>query len=309
MDRKTRCTGGDGAMTGGLTEAVLGKVIAAAEANANRENEYLADDGLLHCRVCGKPLQTVLHIKIADRVDETRTVRCRCKCPTEAEIREREIAEFEAEQCRERRRRACFCVKGRDRQLDGNMEKWTFAADDRKKPELSDAMRRYAQQFQQHRLDSKGLLLYGDVGTGKTYLAACIANEVIDMGYTARMTNFANIGNELQGTWEKQAYIDDLCKHDLLIIDDLGAERKSEYMQEIVWNVIDARYRAGGPMIITTNLTTDELSKPGEIGYSRIYDRILERCLAVKVDGPSRRRQAAIKGWEDMRKQLGMEVH
>lgn len=291
-------------------EAVLGMVTAAAEENANRENEYLGDDGLLHCKTCGKAVQTVLHVQIADRINETRTVRCRCDCLTKAEIREREIAEYDAARLRERRRRECFRVTDPKKQeLAGNMEKWTFANDDRKRPDLSDAMQRYVEQFPEHRRESRGLLLYGDVGTGKTYLAACIANAVIDQGHTARMTNFANIGNELQQTWEKQEYIDELCKYDLLIIDDLGTERKSEYMQEIVFNVIDARYRAGGPLIITTNLTTDELSKPGEIGYSRIYDRILERCLAVKVDGQSRRRQAAIKGWEKMRQQLGMEVH
>ena len=58
----------------------------------------------------------------------------------------------------------------------------------------------------------------------------------------------------------------------------------------------------------TAGAALDELAKPGEIGYSRIYDRILERCLPVRVDGHSRRRQAAGGNWTQMRKQLGMEV-
>ena len=74
-------------------------------------------------------------------------------------------------------------------------------------------------------------------------------------------------------------------------IDDLGAERKSDFMQEQVFNIIDARYRSGLPMIITTNLTAEEMKKPTEIGQSRIYDRILERCHPVAVQGQSIRRQ------------------
>ena len=85
--------------------------------------------------------------------------------------------------------------------------------------------------------------------------------------------------------------IDFLNKYSLLIIDDLGAERKSEFMQEQVFNIIDARYRSGKPMIITTNLTAEEMKKPSEIGQGRIYDRILERCHPVEVKGKSIRRE------------------
>lgn len=294
-------------MSAGLVASALGRVIAAAEAGANRENERMGPDGLLYCTVCGKKLQTVLHIQIQDRIDQKRTVRCRCDCLTPAEQREKEKLEYEAYQERERRRRACFMVADLDgKKQVGKMVNWNFANDDRERPELSDHMRQYAEQFQKNMEKNRGLILYGSVGTGKTYMAASIANAVIDLGYTARMVTFGQIGNEMQQTWEKQSYIDDLCRYDLLIIDDLGAERKSDYMQEIVYNVIDARCRAGGPLIVTTNLTTDELSKPVEMGHKRIYDRILENCLAVKVDGQSRRRQAAVRNWDEMRRDLGM---
>lgn len=294
-------------MNGNVMASILDGVASRTEAATQWENEYLADDGLLHCSVCGRAKQVVVHIQIAGLVDEKKTVRCRCDCLTPDEIRAREIAEYDAAQERERRRRECFAVVD----LSGKkgvskMAGWTFAKDDRQRPDLSDNMQAYADQFQKYRKESHGLVLYGNVGTGKSYMAASIANAVIDQGYTARMVSFGQIGNEMQQTWEKQEYIDNLCKHDLLIIDDLGTERKSEYMQEIVYNVIDTRYRAGGPLIITTNLTADELSKPGEIGYARIYDRILERCLAVKVDGNSRRRQATAQVWAQMRQDLGM---
>ena len=280
-------------MSNGILSAI-DMVAANAEASAEKETEYMGEDGLLKCRICGGPRQTIITPPFEGA--KPRTVRCWCSCPTAMD----KLRLQEREDEKHRRRSVCF--------HGTSMAGWNFANDDRHRPELSAAAQRYAEQFPQHMRDGKGLLLYGPVGTGKTYLAACIANAVIDLGYRPLMTNFSQVANKLQSTWEKQEYIDDLCKYDLLILDDLGAERKSEYMQEMVWNIIDARYRAGGPVIVTTNLTPEELAAPAEIGYSRIYDRILERCLAVKVDGRSRRRSAAVQNRNEMRKQLGMEV-
>ena len=271
--------------------AVLDNLAAKAEENAaGRDDEYIGEDGLLRCRKCDGPRQTVINV-----FGRERTVRCDCGCRRAETEQAQKRQQIEA---RERRRRACF--------QGTNMEPWNFANDDRARPELSDAMMRYADQFAEYRQNGKGMLLYGPAGTGKTFLAACVANRLIDNGYTAHMTNFAQVANHLQSTWEKQEYIDELCGYDLLIVDDLGTERKSEFMQEQVFNVIDARYRSGRPLLITSNLTQDELGHPANIEAQRIYDRILERCLPVHVDGKSRRRQTARTSWNDMREQLGI---
>lgn len=272
----------------------IGAVMAAAETTGDRENEYLGDDGLLHCKTCGDAVQTVIELPF---LPQPRTVRCVCRCVTAEEERRKELDRLDGI---ERNRRKCFA--GTD------MIGWSFENDDRSRPELSDAAAQYAENFREYLRDGRGLLFWGKVGTGKTYLAASIANKVVDLGYTARMANFSQISDALQSTWEKDEYMQELLSFDLLIFDDLGVERKTEYMQEMVFKIIDARYRAGRPMIITTNLTSDELAKPGEIGYARIYDRILERCLPIKVDGHSRRREAAKKDWNDMRRELGLEV-
>ena len=92
----------------------------------------------------------------------------------------------------------------------------------------------------------------------------------------------------------------------MLIIDDLGAERNSEYMQETVFNIIDARYRSGLPFIITTNLSIDELMSTDNIAQKRIYDRILERCYPVKVDGTSRRTESFKNNIMEVGKKLGL---
>ena len=187
------------------------------------------------------------------------------------------------------------------------MKEWSFANDDRKNPRISDAMMRYADNFPEFLKSGKGLLLHGTVGTGKTYLAACIANRLIDNGYSAMMTNFARLTNKIQGMYEgKQEYIDSLNRYALLVIDDLGAERKSEFMQEMVFNIIDSRYRAGLPFIVTTNLTADEIKNPSDIGYSRIYDRVLERCHPVEVSGQSRRKQSVRDTYNTTKDILGL---
>ncbi len=264
------------------------------EQAAERKNEIMGEDGLLRCSVCGGKLETIVRSPLGT-MDK---VRCVCQC-TKAE-RER-WQERQRIRYRESRRRICF--------NGTNMAGWNFAADDMRNPEISEIMRKYADLFPEYWREGKGLLLYGTVGTGKTYYAACIANAVIDRtdrDYRVFMTNFAEIADALSGTWDKAEYINDLMSYDLLIIDDLGAERKSEYMQEQVWKITDARYRSGLPLIVTTNLTAEEIDKGDGIGNKRIYSRLLEHCLAVEVKGKDRRRENARREWASMREQLGI---
>ena len=267
-------------------------VINNINENAARpESEYMGEEGLLHCSACNAVTQTKVEI-----LGKIRTVRCICDCrKKELEA----IKQREAHQERERRRNICFS--------ESNMAQWTFQNDDGKDAKMSGAMQNYVKNFTEFKKTGKGLLLYGTVGTGKTYFAAAIANSLIDEGYKVLMTNFASLTNKIQGMFEgKQEFINDLNRYTLLIIDDLGAERKSEFMQEMVFNIIDSRYRSGLPFIITTNLTMDEIKKPQEIGYSRIYDRILERCFPVEVSGNSRRRQNVRDTYFDIKEKLGL---
>ena len=114
-----------------------------------------------------------------------------------------------------------------------------------------------------------------------------IANALLDMDVPVLMTNFPTILNKLAGLYseDRAEFIGSLGEYDLLIIDDLGAERSTEYAIEQTFNVVDSRYRSRKPMIITTNLRLKEMKKPPDLAHARIYDRILERCAPILFAG------------------------
>ena len=266
----------------------------AAENIKAEQGDYI-EDGLLHCGKCRTPKQARIEV-----FGQIRTPYALCKCETE----KRDQAEADRKRAeRERRTREMRRVGF----PDSDMQKWTFANDDLQNPRITQAMQKYVENFPELRKKGQGLLLYGTVGTGKTYAAAEVANALIDKGYSALVTNFARIANTVSGLYEgKQAYYDSLNRFDLLVIDDLAAERKTEYMQEIVYNVIDSRYRAGLPMIITTNLTAEELKNPQDITNKRIFDRVMERCLPVEVTGRNRRHQKTAASFSELNSLLGL---
>lgn len=272
---------------------VDGVAASAAEHITVEDGDYVNEsDGLLYCGKCHTKKQGTYTMPWG-----TIKPYIICKCESERKAKE------EAEQARIARVQA----KRREGFADSSMEKWTFAADDGKNPKLTNAMQKYVENFDEFYKSGKGLLLWGSPGTGKTFAACEVANALIDNDYRVLVTNFTRIVNVLQGMWEgKQEYIDSLNNYHLLILDDLGVERKSEFMQEQVYNIVDSRYRAGLPMIITTNLTSKELYKADALANERIYDRILERCIPIEVNGESRRKQELKNTLGNMRDLLGI---
>lgn len=252
---------------------------AAAERIKAEQGDYIID-GLLYCGKCNTPKQTRVILFGVER-----TPMCLCKCAVEQ--RDREEAErkrIEFEKRIKELRRAGF--------PDDEMKNWTFAADDGENKKISTVARNYVDNFPQMKDNGKGLLLFGPVGTGKTFAAACIANALIDKAEPCLVTNFSRLVNTISGMYDgKQEYIDGLNRFSLLVIDDLASERNTEYMNEIVFSIIDSRYRAGLPLIVTTNLTGEELKHPAEISKQRIYSRLLEMCIPLEVKGNDRRRE------------------
>ena len=92
---------------------------------------------------------------------------------------------------------------------------------------------------------------------------------------------------------DRNKFIDSLNNYPLLILDDLGIERSSKFALEQVFHVIDSRYRSKLPLIVTTNLTLNEMKNTSNIAKHRIYDRVLERCVPIKINGVNLREENA----------------
>ncbi len=134
-------------------------------------------------------------------------------------------------------------------------------------------------------------MFLGSTGTGKTFTACCIANALLEKDYSVRATTFGEIAAKLQGSWDKEEIYKELARYDLLALDDLGAERDTSYMDEIVFTVIDARSAAKKPMIITSNMDAAEFINGGEIAKNRVFSRLKEMCIPVTVSRRDRRHE------------------
>lgn len=279
------------------TNLIENMVREASQDSHYEKGDYLNEDGLLMCGKCHTPKQCRFTAKWDGTEKKPYTL---CDC-----ARERRDAEEQARQAQNLR-----IEVNRLRKLgfpDSEMADWTFAHDDGTDPKTTSIAHKYVDNFPEMKKRGKGLLLYGPVGTGKTFLAACIANELINQGRPCLVTNFARITNTLQGMFDgKQRYLDDFNRLDLLVIDDLAAERDTSYMNEMIFNIIDSRYRSGKPLIVTSNLTQADLKEPGSIDRKRIYSRLLEMCVPIEVKGADRREKKLRNDSADMARLLGL---
>lgn len=238
------------------------------------------ETGLLVCGVCGEPKQMRVEL-----LGMAQTVPCDCRCIQEEKSRQREEqARRDAEYRAAKRRTECF----RD---DMRKAGCTFDSDDQKNAKLARQVRGYVRQFEKFRQEGRGLLFLGPTGTGKTFYACCIANALIDAGYSAIVTNFAQIANDLQGTFDKAQVHNRLLRADLLVLDDLAAERDTSFMQEIVFQVVEERSAAKKPLIVTSNVSTQEFMNPGDLARRRVFSRLKEVCIPIAVTGADRREE------------------
>lgn len=242
-----------------------------------RPEQYLGEDGLLYCGKCHTPVQCRITFEGKERI-----MPCICKCQKEERERQEQRMKEEEQLLYVRRLKAAGIQ-------ERHLQDWTFAsATDTPSIQMA---KRYTENWKKVKAENLGLLLWGDVGRGKSFLAACIANALLEKGVPVLMTNFSKILNQMGAMYsdERYRYIASFNRFSLLIIDDLGIERNTEYALEQVYAVIDERYKTGLPLIITTNLTISQLRNPEDVAHARIYSRVLEMCTPVHVPGHDRR--------------------
>ena len=244
--------------------------------------DYTGEDGLVYCGKC----HTAKQFRMKVPPMEGRVLPCSCQC--EQERLDREAAEQETQ-----RHRQVVADLKRQGFTDPAMCAWTFANDNGRCPQMKHA-HVYVEHWDTMQAENIGYLLWGGVGTGKSYFAGCIANALMEQEIAVRMTNFALILNDLNASFEgRNDYIARLCRAPLLIIDDFGMERGTEYGLEQVYNVIDSRYRSKKPLIVTTNIPLQDLQHPQDTAHARIYDRLLEMCAPIRFSGENFRKATA----------------
>ena len=254
--------------------------------------DYIGEDGLLYCGKCHTAKQCVVEL-----LGESYTPYCLCDC--EAERQRQNHEEYLRSGKRLQMLDNCF--------LYDNMRNWTFANDKGLNPPLIDACKAYAESFFLFEEEGRGLLLYGKCGTGKTYAAGCIANFLIDEGTAVKFRSVSQLANEMMdGRKDRNAYMESLASYPLLVLDDLASERQTEFMDEVVREVIDARCATNKPLVVTTNMTAEDLRKPKDLERTRIVSRLYERCIPVEAKGSDLRQSALAKGYRKFKEMLGI---
>lgn len=249
-------------------------MIEDVEYSFDPEKEYIKD-GHAYCKVCHERKDG----DVMEFFGNKMILRVACKCDREIEQqKKRREKQMEIE----RLKRTCF----------NSMREWSYTFENYQGEENQSLMiaKNFVEDYEKMKKENIGLLFYGSVGSGKTYLACSIANSLIEQyQISVKIRNFAQIINELQKSsfdFDKNAYIESLVNTSVLILDDLGIERDTSYAKEQVYNIVNSRYLKQKPTIFTTNLSYDTIQNcKDSVEYQRIYSRIIEMCIPVMVVG------------------------
>ncbi|MED2022521.1 ATP-binding protein, partial [Bacillus thuringiensis] len=153
---------------------------------------------------------------------------------------------------------------------------------------------KYVNEFK--KWNGESLMIWGEPGNGKTHLAAAIANELSKQGFIVVFQSVPELLQRIRSTFNSDNKENEtqimraLLECDLLILDDIGAEKTTEWVEEKLFNVIDGRYRKELPTLYTSNLRPKELQE--QVG-KRSYDRMVETSLTIKNEATSYRREIA----------------
>ena len=277
-----------------------GSILDCLKTRANKEDgDFYGSDGLLYCGKCKTRKERYLDIPDFSNPNapkKRKVVACLCRCREEKIEQEKKEWEYKAQMMEIDRLKQNSLIESKL----GNATLETF-----QKTQANEKLHRtavkYIDNFSQMEEENQGLLFWGNVGTGKSFTAAVIANELLNRKITVIMTSFVKILQKVQDMdLDEAEYLKTLNSARLLIIDDLGTERNTDYALEKVYNVIDSRYRVKKPLILTTNLSLKEMQETEDIRYRRIYDRIFEMCYPVRAIGSSWREQEASRRFDKM---------
>lgn len=263
---------------------IINEASAKAGEKMKAQTFYVDEQGLRRCTVCNKRLETLISIPGLGIYEKKVNCVCDCNDKQKAAYRE-EIRRMERMAEIPKAKYNAFSTP--------ELEKITFLQDTTPKTEQGQLSRRWVAHYESNKAkgDIKWLFFYGGCGTGKTFYAACIANAMLNRSYTVKMATASELAAEIYSAHDKTAAYNKYNEYELLIIDDVGAERQSDYMLDIVYSIVNARYNAHKPLIMTSNMTTAETGNPKDKRIERIMSRVWERGYPLEFTGEDRRKR------------------
>lgn len=271
-----------------------------------KEDEFLGEDGLPHCKNCKDR-------RVFVSEDESMCLRGMCKC-LEEEQKRREAEE----QRRQRVVRFNMSVESAligERYRNARFETATITDSNRI---AFTKCANYAKHYEEMMRQNIGLYIYGDNSSGKTYLTACLCNELIWNGAECIYTNLAYILSSIRSSYDKNGMgecrlLQQLQRYDFVFIDDLGKEflgrefnaASSKWAEEKLFEILNARYNAKKPTIFSSNYSLKELASLLNLDNA-ILARIDEMATRViKLEGDDFRKIEREKKGE-LAKKLGI---
>ena len=256
----------------------------------NLENTYEGEDGLLYCTKCHTRRVTVNVIQPFGR-----RMPVVCECMKEADRKEAERKEYEEKMQRLDSLRSASLLGERYRDTTFEKTDLSVSADFQKAYKRCKKYCEIADEALKH---GYGIYMFGDSGTGKTHLTACICNELISQYRQCLFTNFLEIAKLIRATWnnntDAEAVIKRICEIDFLFLDDIGTEilkknGEDNWLQEQVFDIINKRYNNKLPTIFSSNYSLNELITDRGM-MAKTVDRIAEMSKAIiKLSGESYR--------------------
>jgi DNA replication protein DnaC len=158
-------------------------------------------------------------------------------------------------------------------------------------------VRSYIRNIDKNLADGRGFWFFGDVGTGKTSLAMLVSKSALEAGRSVAIYSMPRLLADIKETYEdrsERSYMqlfERLCSVDLLHIDDLGAEKRTEWVLEQLYAIVNERWQEQKSMVVTTNLLDPEELR-AQIG-ARTVSRVTEMCVQIPIMGRDRRAAAS----------------
>ncbi|PUU92388.1 MAG: DNA replication protein DnaC, partial [Halanaerobium sp.] len=139
---------------------------------------------------------------------------------------------------------------------------------------------------------SQGLIIEGPIGSGKSYLLGCIANALIDRGIHFRYIVYSDLLQQIRSTYnqdspeaDEKQILNTVQQIPVLLIDDLGTEKATEFASSTLYQIIDHRYREEKPIILSTNYSIKNLKNRFPVMGERIFQRLLEMNKYLELAG------------------------